>query len=235
MKKTFIFTHEKMEGPGLFGDILKARGFDLRIIFTPEEEVSDLDPLAADLVLVMGGPMGVYEADQYPFLQQEINFLKKRISADLPTLGICLGSQLIAAALGEEVYKGSAGQEIGWNPLLVKAENHPIRHLASNHTNMFHWHGDTFGLPRGAQLLASSSLYPHQAYSYGHRILALQCHPEVSKAMAEEWIASLDEKAGGSKIAGNPEELRRQTEENIAIMNKQAKLFFEEWLESVDL
>ncbi len=235
MKTALVFTHERHEGPGQFGDILKARGFGQRIIFVPEESVSAFDAGAADLVLVMGGPMGVYEAGVYPFLEEEIIFLKKRIALDRPTLGVCLGAQLVAAALGEEVFKGKAGQEIGWNPLTVHKKDHPVRHLAGDKTNMFHWHGDTFELPKGTELLASSSLYPNQVYACGKNILALQCHPEVTPAMAADWLEEMEGEVRRSKLTPDIEELRAQTAKNIATMNIQAKLFFEEWLEGAGL
>jgi GMP synthase (glutamine-hydrolysing) len=237
MKTALILTHEPHEGPGQFGDILAAHGYDRKIIYTPKEDLKEIDPLAADLVLVMGGPMGVYETEEYPFLKDEIKFLAARIAADLPTLGVCLGAQLIAAALGEKVFKGKPGQEIGWNPLKLTgtAKKHPVRHLDPANTNMFHWHGDTFELPKGAELLASSSMYPNQVFGFGKKTLALQCHPEMTYAMIKDWATTLDDRMGGSKITGSHAELDSQTEKNIATMNRQSKLFFEEWLESVGL
>lgn len=235
MKAALILTHERHEGPGQFGDILSKRGFGCRTIFTPQESVNDFDPLAPDLVLVMGGPMGVYESDIYPFLKEEIKFIAKRAKADKPTLGICLGSQILAAALGAEVYKGKAGQEIGWNPLKIHNSAHPVRHLGGDKTNMFHWHGDTFDLPKGAELLVSTDMYENQAFGFGGKILALQCHPEVTPAQADEWTDVMGAEIRFSKIVGSAEELRAQNAQYVDTMNTQAKIFFEEWLESVGL
>ncbi|MGB4107525.1 MAG: glutamine amidotransferase [Alphaproteobacteria bacterium] len=235
MKTALVITHEKHEGPGQFGEILRARGFGIRVIFTPAESITDFDPLVPDFVLVMGGPMGVYEEDIYPFLKEEKDFLAKRIKADRPTLGVCLGAQIIAAALGEPVFKGRPGQEIGWNKLEIKNKNHPIRHLAGDKTNMFHWHGDTFDLPKGAELLASSNMYENQAFGVGRNVLALQCHPEITRALSVEWLDTMGAEVTRSKIVGDIEELKEQTDKNIDTMNTQAKLFFEEWLGSVGL
>lgn len=235
MKTALILAHEKHEGPGQFGDILAARGFGCRTIFTPKENVNEFDPLTPDLVLVMGGPMGVYEQDIYPFLKDEIKFIARRAKADRPTLGICLGSQILAAALGADVYKGKAGQEIGWNPMKIKNSAHPVRHLSGDKTNMFHWHGDTFDLPQGAELLASTDMYENQAFGFGKNILALQCHPEVTPAQADEWTDVMGAEIARSKIVGSAEEFRAQNAEHADTMNAQAKLFFEEWLESVGL
>lgn len=237
MKRALVFSHERHEGPGQFGDILRERGFYVRVVLTPEENIAALDALEPDVLLVMGGPMGVYEAKEYPFLKAEIEFLKKRIAADLPTLGICLGSQLIAAALGEKVFKGNAGQEIGWLPLSLTdaGKNHAVAQLAGDKTNMFHWHSDTYELPKGAVLLASSAMYQNQIYSYGRNILGVQCHPEVTPAQAREWLDAMSDEIAASKIVNGIEELRTQTEQNIDRMSVQSKLFFEEWLGSAGL
>lgn len=237
MKTALVLTHERHEGPGQFGAILTSRGYGQKIIFTPEESVNDYDPISPDIVLIMGGPMGVYEENIYPFLKDEKQFLARRIKADKPTLGVCLGAQLISAALGETVYKGRPGQEIGWNPLKLTsaAKNHPVRHLDPANTNMFHWHGDTFDLPKDAELLASSSMYPNQIYRVGNNVLALQCHPEVTPDLADEWLDTMPGEVAASKLVNGLDELRVQTKKNIDTMNRQSKLFFEEWLESVGL
>lgn len=231
-KTALIFTHARHEGPALLRSILEEKNFSIEIVPTPEKNVSAMDALAPGVVIVMGGPMGVYEADRYPFIAQEIEFLQKRLAADLPTLGICLGAQLMAAALGCAVFKGQQGQEIGWSPLSLmdNVQDHPVRHLCGQKTNMLHWHGDTFDLPAGAVLLASSALYKNQAYSYGSRALALQCHPEVVPAQLEQWLDLSAHEVEHSVIADDAEHVRRQAGEFIAQMNNQTRLFFSEWL-----
>ena len=122
----------------------------------------------------------------YPFLQQEIDLLKVRLEKNLPTLGICLGTQLIAHALGAKVYAGHS-KEIGWSKLtLPVAENNPLQALEN--IEVLHWHGDTFDLPEQAELLASSDLYPNQAFRVGQNILALQFHAEVASESLEKWL-----------------------------------------------
>lgn len=234
MKTALVITHERKEGPGSFGEILKARGFALVNLYAPKGEFTKgMD--RHNLVLVMGGPMGVYETDKYPFIEKELEFLKRRVETGLPTLGVCLGAQMIAGALGANVYPGAPGQEIGWNKLQVLNDNHPLRHLSGDKTNMFHWHGDTFDLPKDAALLASTNLYKNQAFTCNQNILALQFHPEMTGEMIKDWATVLGPDMGGSKITGSHEELHSQTEKNIATLNTQSKLFFEEWLESVGL
>ena len=138
------------------------------------------------LTIILGGPIGVYETVDYPFLQQEIDVLKVRLEKNLPTLGICLGAQLIAHALGAKVYAGHS-KEIGWSKLtLPVAENNPLQALEN--IEVLHWHGDTFDLPEQAELLASSDLYPNQAFRVGQNILALQFHAEVASESLEKWL-----------------------------------------------
>jgi len=138
------------------------------------------------LTIILGGPIGVYETVDYPFLQQEIDLLKVRLEKNLPTLGICLGAQLIAAALDAEVYPGDV-KEIDWSKLsLASIENNPLN--AMDDIDVLHWHGDTFDLPEQAELLASSDLYPNQAFRVGQNILALQFHAEVASESLEKWL-----------------------------------------------
>ncbi|ENX08668.1 glutamine amidotransferase [Acinetobacter variabilis] len=138
------------------------------------------------LTIILGGPIGVYETVDYPFLQQEIDLLKVRLEKNLPTLGICLGAQLIAHALGAKVYAGHS-KEIGWSKLcLASIENNPLKALED--IDVLHWHGDTFDLPAQAELLASSDLYPNQAFRVGQNILALQFHAEVASESLEKWL-----------------------------------------------
>ena len=141
----------------------------------------------ADLLVVMGGPIGVYEDETYPFLRDELRLIERRIAAGRPVLGVCLGAQLMAAALGAQVFAGGR-KELGWSPVRLTPAGHEsaLRHL--NGVSVLHWHGDTFDLPRGAELLASTDSYENQAFSYGHHALAMQFHPEVDSARMEQWL-----------------------------------------------
>ena len=188
-KGALIITHLQQEGSCALGHTIVDRGLRIHTRNSPRHGLDDIDPLCPDLLVVMGGPVGVYQADDYPFLKQEIEILEKRIAADLPTIGSCLGSQLIAAALGEKVYVGEQGKEVGWKPLKVTGAGMetPAKVLDGTQTNMFHWHGDTFDLPKGAQLLAKTDQYENQIFSFGQNTLGLQCHPEVQKNQLNEW------------------------------------------------
>lgn len=181
----YAIQHLAFEDLGHWEDIFYQLGFRVRYF---EAGVDDLSKAFQHkgLTIILGGPIGVYETDDYPFLQQEIDLLKVRLEENLPTLGICLGAQLIAHALGAKVYAGSQ-KEIGWSELSIS--NTPNNLLAPlSATAVLHWHGDTFDLPEQAELLASSDVYPNQAFSVGKNILALQFHLEVAAESLEKWL-----------------------------------------------
>lgn len=150
--------------------------------------------IAPDLLVVMGGPMGVYDTADYPWIAPEIDGIAARIAVGRRTLGVCLGSQMIAAALGARVYPGH-GPEVGFAPLANLDMESPLAHLAG--VAMLHWHGDTFDLPAGARRLASTARYANQAFAVGDHVLALQFHGEMGEdPRFETWV---DE--GGAMIA----------------------------------
>ncbi|WP_455602872.1 glutamine amidotransferase [Acinetobacter pecorum] len=181
----YAIQHLAFEDLGAWEDVFYQLGLRVRYF---EAGIDDLNKAFEHpgLVVILGGPIAVYETQDYPFLQEEINLLKVRLERNLPTLGICLGAQLIAAALGSKVYSGHA-KEIGWSKLtLASVENNPLQALED--IQVLHWHGDTFDLPAQAELLASSKLYPHQAFRVGNHILALQFHPEIASDSLEKWL-----------------------------------------------
>lgn len=181
----YAIQHLAFEDLGAWEDVLYEQGLRVRYF---EAGVENLEKAFAHegLVIILGGPIGIYETTDYPFLQKEIDLLKVRLEKKLPTIGICLGAQLIAHALGAKVYAGHA-KEIGWSRLsLADAAHNPLAALAN--TPVLHWHGDTFDLPAQAELLASSDLYPNQAFRVGPHILALQFHAEVAADSLEKWL-----------------------------------------------
>lgn len=231
-KGVLVLTHLQSEGACSLGETLHSRGFRIKTLNVPRVDLSEIDPLRPELLVVMGGPIGAYQQGDYPFLTQEIEILKARLAADKPTIGICLGSQLMAAALGAKVYEGSK-KELGWNPLSVTeaGQKTPARHLDVTHTNMFHWHGDTFDLPASATLLASSDRYENQIFQSGNNGLALQCHPEVRGNQLKEWFVMFTRQITGDNPLAPINDLRADTQRHIGALNTQAELFFNEWLE----
>lgn len=227
--------HVAFEDLGILEDLFAARGWKVTYVEAPVADWSTFDPLAPDLLVILGGPIGVYEEGIYPFLTAEIAAIQARLEADKPTLGLCLGAQLIAKALGAPVYPG-VEKEIGWKPLLITAAGAagPARHLAAEHTFMFHWHGDTFDLPEGAVLLASTEACPHQVYSWGKATLAFQCHPEVRARDLEKWFVGHAVEIAAAKATNVPH-LRDGTRRYGAALEQQGKKLFGEWLDSLKL
>lgn len=181
----YAIQHLAFEDLGAWEDVFYQLGLRVRYF---EAGIDDLRKAYEykGLTIILGGPIGVYETVDYPFLQREIDLLKVRLEKNLPTLGICLGAQLIAHALGAKVCAGHS-KEIGWSKLtLPVAENNPLQALEN--IEVLHWHGDTFDLPEQAELLASSDLYPNQAFRVGQNILALQFHAEVASESLEKWL-----------------------------------------------
>jgi len=184
---TLALRHVPFEDLGTLGPLLTRRGHTVRYHEVPVASLADIDPLEPDLLVVLGGPIGVYETDLYPFLVPEIEVIARRLRAARPTLGLCLGSQLMAKALGARVYS-SGSKEIGWTTLELTADGRAscLRHVAD--TPVLHWHGDTFDLPDDAVRLASTPACKNQAFSWGKAALALQFHVEAAGVALESWF-----------------------------------------------
>ena len=231
MKRALVVRHTSFEGIAGFRLPVEAAGYAIERIDVSEARFESADFLAPDLLLTMGGPMGVYERATYPWIDGEIARLRERIARGLPTVGVCLGAQLISAAMGARVYPGPA-KEVGFAPVTLSTAGaaSPLRHLAG--VPVLHWHGDTFDLPEGVELLASSALYPHQAYRRGDTLLALQSHPEMGEdPRFEDWLDGCDAYVAGAGTT--PDALRavHDAQGPAAVIKKGAgRAMIAEWL-----
>lgn len=192
MKTALAVRHLAFEDLGLLGPILAREGYAVDYLEAGVDAaaLAARDPLAPDLVVVLGGPISAYDGADYPWLDGEIAWLRARLLADRPTLGICLGAQLMAAALQAAVYPGD-GKEIGWSPLSPGSHGARVAWFADYldaAPAVLHWHGDTFDLPLGARHLASSGRYRNQAFAWGQHGLALQFHAEFDPGKLEQWL-----------------------------------------------
>ncbi|MGH8256717.1 MAG: glutamine amidotransferase [Steroidobacteraceae bacterium] len=190
MRHTLIIQHVPFEDLGTLEPPLVQAGLRIDSLHAGLSDLSAIDPLAPDLLIVLGGPIGVYETDAYPQLRVELALIAQRLAARRPTLGICLGAQLMAAALGARVTPGNHGKEIGWaavTPASATAQIPVLDALFRPGIRVLHWHGDTFELPAGAVHLAASTQYPQQAFALGRHGLALQFHAEIALRGLEAW------------------------------------------------
>jgi len=188
-----IVKHVEVEGPGLIEDCLKQEKIPFQVLCLESGlHLPKLDNLTH--IVFLGGPMNVYEEDRYPFLIEEDLFIKEAIQRGKSILGICLGAQLIAKALGAKVFKASV-KEIGWYDVSltrIGSIDPFFSHLPRTFP-VFQWHGDTFEIPHGAVLIATSSVVPHQAFRYGDNAYGLQFHLEVTQDIIREWMESYEE------------------------------------------
>lgn len=230
MPSTLALRHVAFEDLGLLAPLLAERGHAIRYVDVATADLDEVDVLAPDLLVVLGGPIGVYENDRYPFLDREIEWLANRIGAQRPLLGICLGAQLIAKALGARVYP-SGTKELGWAPVTLASAGAAscLKHLAG--TAVLHWHGDTFDLPEGAVHLASTPACRNQAFAFGEHTLALQFHAEAAGRALEAWFVGHTCEIAATP-GGGVGELREATQRFTPALMEHGSAFFRDWLAS---
>lgn len=186
--KVIIIMHDPSEGPGTLGDYLLFKKIDVHTVRLYAHDLLPQTIDEYDAIITMGGPMNVFEDEKYPFLREETIFLKQAIDCGVPILGICLGAQMIARSCGASVYK-SPQKEIGWSEVFLTdtGKDDLLFRGLSETLPVFQWHEDTFELPVGGQLLATSRTCPHQAFRYSNAY-GLQFHVEVTPQILSDWF-----------------------------------------------
>ena len=186
MAHVLVFRHVPFEHAGLIAGALASRGIACEYVDLPQDSGRGAAWDSAAALLFMGGPMSAN--DDLPYISRELGLIQEAWQAGKPMLGVCLGAQLLAKALGARVYR-SAQKEIGWAPVYwtEAARGDPLLHGLSEAEMLFHWHGETFDLPSGAEWLAYSDAYPHQAFRAGAHAYGFQFHLEVTSGMIAGW------------------------------------------------
>ena len=226
-----MLKHIAIEGGGTIEEYLLSKGhkIDRRELQDGDSVPSKLD---YDAIIILGGPMNVYEEDKYPFLKDEDKLIKEAIKKEIPTLGICLGAQLIAKAAGAKVSKNKV-KEIGcYKVNLTEAgKNDPVFKGLGESFDVFQWHGDTFGIPENGNLLATAELCTNQALRVGKYIYGLQFHMEVTDKMIYEWINSYDEELQSLKGVIDVEKIRKDTTSKFSSYKDRALTFCNNFFE----
>jgi GMP synthase (glutamine-hydrolysing) len=207
IKKCLAVRHVAFEDLGLLGPLVASRGYGVRYHDAGVQPIDAQTFLAPDLLIVLGGPIGVYERDVYPFIADEVAAIAARLEANKPTLGICLGAQMMAAALGARVAPGPE-KEIGWAPLTLTDSGRRSVLAPLTAAPVLHWHGDNCELPQGCARLASTQHCPVQAFMHTPSQLALQFHLETEPARFESWLVGHTVELGRAGI--DPRKLREQ-------------------------
>jgi GMP synthase (glutamine-hydrolysing) len=233
MRNLRVSQHVPYEPLGTLNPMLKRHGYRIRYVNfgrTPGE-LPSLDGYNG--LVILGGPMSVTDTARYPHLGVEMDLVRDAVARELPVLGICLGAQLIAKALGGEVRRHRE-REIGWYRLDVTdaAADDPLFGHLEGSEHVFQWHGDTFDIPDGAVHLASTTGCPNQAFRYGERIYGLQFHLEVDEPMIERWLNVPHHVAEIAETCGtiDPAAIRRDTPQHIGRLKTLSDRVFGEFV-----
>ena len=189
MKKVLVLQHVAHEILGTLNPLIKDHGFRVRYLNFGRHPATQADLAGYHGLVILGGPMNVDETDRHPYLSHEVELIQEAIHKGLPVLGICLGAQLVAKALGTKVMRNRE-KEIGWYDLHLTPEGKkdPVLKNFKPNEKMFQWHGDTFEIPKGCLHLASSPLCENQAFRYNNNVYGFQFHMEVDEPMIHRWL-----------------------------------------------
>lgn len=227
-----VVQHLAVEGPGAIGDSLRAAGVAVSVVRTDLGEPLPTDLGGVDGLVVMGGPMSARHDERFPTRMTELELLRAALDAGLPTLGICLGAQLLAAAAGGEVIEGH-GPEIGWGRVTLtdSAADDPLFTGLPGELSVLHWHGETYDLPPGAVHLARSEAYDQQAFRVGKRAWGLQFHVEVDRDQVAAFVEAFPDDAAAAP--GGAAAVAAATEPAVAALATHRDLLLSRFAELV--
>ena len=228
MAKIWVLQNAPPENLGIIGQILQNYGLEPAYVRTfAGEEVPRYMESAVGLV-VLGGPMSVYEHNRYPFITDAVRLIDQALKEQKPVLGICLGSQIIAAALGASVTRG-AKKEIGWHPveLTSDAGEDPLMHAMEPSLMGYHWHGDIFDLPKGATSLASSAQTACQAFAYDRSAYGVLFHMEATEKIIGAMVEAFDNELREEKLDG--EKIKADRAQYLHALQSNGRLCYQNW------
>jgi GMP synthase (glutamine-hydrolysing) len=227
-RQVLVLQHVACEGLGTIEPVLAAAGLTPRYVRIHAGEPVPASVGSAAGLIVMGGPMSVYEHDELPHLKDEMRLIEAAIQAERPVLGVCLGSQLLAHVLGARVYP-SGGKEVGWHRVTLTDEgaSDPLWSGLPREFEGFHWHGDIFDLPPDAVPLAGSRMTPLQAFRYGQRAYGILCHLEVTGPQIAEMCRRFPRDLADAGTTA--EEMERGAAAHLAELTRLGQLLFAGW------
>jgi len=226
--KIWVLQHHPVENLGRIADALEASALAWQYVRSFAGHPVPRDMKGAGGLIVMGGPMGIYDEQQFPFLHDEIRLIQQALRDAKPVLGVCLGSQLLAAALGAKVVRGP-GKEIGWYPIKLSpsAQDDALFRSVPKSFTALHWHGDIFDLPVGAVALASSDKTPFQAFRYGDKAYGLLFHIEPTREIVAAMVREFAGELAEARIDGG--EINAKADQYLSAIEGIAETVFGRW------